>query len=147
MKAKAEKKSIPTNVAIDKKGNMTTDPEKAAYGSTLPFDNSYKGSGLAMIIEILASVWTGASFVNLNYEKDGWGNLYMALTPNLLSDGETFKKRIQELITILKTSPTKDDKAIRIPGENTFRILEENRKKGEIEVNESIIKTIKEYFK
>jgi len=146
MKAKSEKKPIPPNVAIDKEGNITTDPEKAAVGATLPFDNSYKGSGLAMIVEILASVWPGASFANLNYEKDGWGNLYVAFSSDLLSNTEVFKERMEKLILTLKNSKTKDNQTVRIPGEHTFKLIDENLKKGEIEVDENIIKAIKTYL-
>lgn len=146
MKAKAEGHTIPPNVAIDKEGITTTDPIEAAAGAILAFDNSYKGSGLAMVIEILASVLTGASFLNLDYENNGWGNLYMAFSPNLLNNIEDFKNRMKKLIETLKTSPTRDGKNIRIPGEKTFKLREENLKRGEIEVDKNIINTIKGYL-
>jgi L-2-hydroxycarboxylate dehydrogenase (NAD+) len=52
-KYKAEGKELPPNVAIDKEGNLTRDASQAIDGATLAFDNSYKGSGLAMMVEIL----------------------------------------------------------------------------------------------
>ncbi|MGH7204006.1 MAG: Ldh family oxidoreductase [Candidatus Levyibacteriota bacterium] len=142
MKHKAESKNLPKNVAIDKEGNPTIDPEKASEGATLAFDNSYKGSGLAMMVEILSAVWTGASFATTNKE-DGWGNIYMALSPDLLSNVESLKERSKELVTVLKNVETRDGRPIRIPGENTQQIRAENLKKGEIEVDDILLQKIK----
>lgn len=141
-KHKSQGKQLPDNVALDKEGNVTTDPEKALEGATLAFDNSYKGSGLAMMVEILAALWTGASYAE-NNKEDGWGNLYLALSPELLSDTETLKQKSRGLIETIKNVETRDRKQTRIPGENTLRIRDENLRKGEIEVDEDLLKKIK----
>lgn len=143
MKHKAEGKELPANVAIDAEGNLTTDPIKAAEGATLPFDSSYKGSGLAMIIELLGSLWTGASFEGLHSEK-GWGNLFMVFPPELLSDERSLKRNAEEFINTLRNAPTIDGKQVRIPGENTLQTRNTNLQKGEIEVNGEIIAKIKQ---
>lgn len=142
VKLKNEGKTLPQNVALDAEGNMTQYPAKALEGATLPFDNSYKGSGLAMMIEILAAVWTGASFSDMSNE-DGWGNLYIALSPNLLSDVDTLKRKTQQMIQIIKDTPTRTGKKIRLPGEHTLKIRDKHLKKGEIEVDASLIEKIK----
>ena len=141
-KLKAEGKELPPDVAIDTEGNITRDAAKAIEGATLAFDNSYKGSGLAMMVEILAAVWTGAAFAGVNKE-DGWGNVYMAFSPDLLSDVDTFKEKTKQLVSVIKQAPTRDNKTIRLPGENTIQTRDENLAKGEIEVNETIYKQIK----
>lgn len=145
-KMKAEGKSLPPNVAIDDEGNVTTDPAKAIDGATLPFEDSYKGSALAMMVEILGSLWPGAGFAGTNIE-DGWGNLYMAFSPNLLADSEQFKQKINMLRETIRHMETSNGKEVRIPGENTQKIYEESIKRGAIEVNENTIKRIKELIK
>ena len=68
--AKISGKKLPENTAIDMEGNPTVDPYKAEVGAIVPFDNSYKGSGLGMMVEVLGGLWPGASYLGKN-EKDG----------------------------------------------------------------------------
>jgi len=51
---------LPDGVAIDRYGQMTRDPIQALAGSQLPF-GTYKGSAIALMIELLASM-CGAPF-------------------------------------------------------------------------------------
>ncbi len=142
-KLKSEGKKLPQDVAIDKEGAITTDPSKAMEGALLSFHNSYKSSGLAMMVELLAGAWTGASYGNSEL-KNGWGNLYMAFSPNLLSSTEEFKQKSKQLIKTLQTIETRDSKAVRIPGEHTRTVRNENIAKGEIEVHDAVLKRIQE---
>ncbi|MCK5320412.1 Ldh family oxidoreductase [Candidatus Parcubacteria bacterium] len=137
---------IPQNVAIDNKGNITTDPQEASKGAMLTFDRSYKGSGLAMMIEIFAGLWTGAGFVGHN-ENNGWGNIFMAFSPDLLMETGEFKENIKLLIKTIKNSKTKDGKKVRIAGENTIRNRNKNLKKGEIIVSREIIRQVQSFIK
>ena len=69
--AKEGKTSIPSDWAVDPEGNPTTDPKKALEGAMLPFGGA-KGYGLALIIDILVAVLSGAmtsTHVN-NFWKD-----------------------------------------------------------------------------
>ena len=145
LKAKALGQKLPENVAADKEGNVTTNPNKAIEGATLSFDNSYKGSGLAMMVEILAGLWPGADFVGKN-EKGGWGNLFMAFSPDLLIDANEFKEKANLLVETVRNSKTKDGSKVRIPGEKTINTRNQNLKRGEIEVDEKLIEQIKEFI-
>ena len=51
---------IPKNVALDKKGKPTDNPKKAIEGVQLPIA-TFKGSGLAWMVDIISGVLTGAS--------------------------------------------------------------------------------------
>lgn len=142
LQAKAAGRKLPENVAIDKEGNVTTDPEKAVEGATLAFDRSYKGSGLAMMVEILAGIWPGADYVGKN-ESGGWGNLFMAFSPDLLIDIEEFKEKAHQLAETVRNSRTKDGSKVRIPGEKTTGTRDESLRKGEIEVDGKLIGQVK----
>jgi LDH2 family malate/lactate/ureidoglycolate dehydrogenase len=143
MKYSAEGVQLPPDIALDKDGNRTTDPTKALKGATLPFDASYKGSGLAMMVEILASLWSGGSYEGLHYDADGWGNLFMVFSPDLMSDTETMKMKVKEFIETLRNAPTRDGKPVRIPGEHTLAVRDMNVRAGEIEVSDVILGKIK----
>ena len=136
---------LPENVAVDKEGNMTTDPVEAIEGATLAFDNSYKGCGLAMMVEILSGIWPGADYAGLNI-SGGWGNLFMAFSPDLLISVDEFKKKAQQLIGTVRNSKTKDGGKVRIPGENTIRKRDECLKTGVVEVDEKLLKQVREFI-
>lgn len=141
-KLKSEGKKLPPDVAIDKKGTITTDPSKAMDGALLSFHNSYKGSGLAMMVELLAGMWPGASYGGIN-QKDGWGNLYMAFSPDLLGDLETFKQKTHQLVETLKHIETRDGREVRIPGEHTTDVRNQTLMSGVVEINEEVLHEIK----
>lgn len=144
-KAKIENKPLPEGVAIDKDGNDTTDAAKVLEGALLPFANSYKGSGLGMMVELLGSVWVGGGFAGLHGEK-GSGNLFMAFSPDLLSDVESFKERVRELIETLKNAETRDGSPVRIPGENTIAKRDKSLASGEVEISDATFEKIKERY-
>lgn len=137
---------LSENVSVDKEGNMTTDPVKAIEGATLAFDNSYKGCGLAMMVEILSGLWPGADYSGLNI-SGGWGNLFMAFSPDLLINIDEFKNKTEQLIKTIRNSKTKDGSKIRIPGENTIKKRDDCLKSGYIEVDEILLNKIKEAMK
>ncbi len=145
MNAKINNKNLPENVAIDKDGNPTTDPAEVIDGAILPVGNSYKGSGLAMMVELLGSVWVGGGFAGLHMEN-GSGNLYLAMSPDLLSDVESFKKRVQELVETLKSAETRDGSPVRIPGENTFAKRDKSLESGEIDITDATFQKIQENY-
>lgn len=133
---------LPKNVVVDSAGNPTTDPKKAMDGATLSFDNSYKGAGLAMMIEILAGILPGADFAGQN-PKGGWGNLFIVFSPTLLGDIELFKQNVYKLIEKVRNSKTKTGTKVRISGENTLDTRDENLKKGEIEIGDKLYEELK----
>ncbi len=60
-RAKRNNEKIPEGWALDSEGKPTTDPEEALNGSVLPIAGP-KGSGLAMIVDILAGILSGSSY-------------------------------------------------------------------------------------
>lgn len=137
--------SIPSGKAIDAAGTPTTDPMRALQGALLPFDNSHKGSGLSMAVEILAAVWTGASAAGIDEDR-GWGNLFLSLQPNLLMDIHVFQSRLNLVIERLRNSPTRDGNHLRLPGENTLKAVEKAESSGYVDIDETTLKKIEEQF-
>ena len=142
LKAATLGQRLPEHVVVDREGNPTTDPKKAMDGATLPFDNSYKGAGLAMIVEILAGILPGADFAGQN-PQGGWGNLFIAFYPTLLGDVEQFKQNVYKLVERVKNSKTKTGSKVRIVGENTLQMRDTNLKKGEIDIEDKLYEELK----
>jgi len=140
VQAKALNQSIPGDVAIDADGKPTTDPAAAMKGSILPFDRSYKGSGLAMVVELLAGVASGASYV---FDEGDWGSTFMAFSPSLLMDLPDFKRRSSDLIAKVKSKKTGSGQAARVPGYDLeFEILERTES-GEIDIATEIFEQLR----
>lgn len=142
VRAKALGKPIPEGVAIDNEGNITTDPAKAMDGAILPFDKGYKSSGLSMAVEVLTGPLVEAMYPGV--EEGGWGNLFIAIDPELLTTREKFKEGSTLLIqTIKKSRKAKGHDIIHIPGWKGIDRMEKIQQAGEIEIEETLIKQLK----
>src|SRR3989344_4481550 len=137
---------LPENVAIDRQGKMTTDPSEALEGAFLTFDNSYKGYGLAMMVEILAGVFPGAQYLDLK-DGDGWGNLFIVIDPGLLTSTGKFKEKVEKLVGRVRNSKSVSGEKIRIPGENKIGIRNRTMKSGFVDVDEKTIQDIESIIK
>ncbi len=135
VRAKMLGQEIPEGIALDKEGNPTTDPAQAMEGSIFPFDKSYKSSGMALMVELLAGPLTGASFI---FNDGDWGTFFLAIDPEILVGLAQFKKNASLLISKLKSARTKDSKEAHIPGYDSYKKREQILQSNQIEVDEQI---------
>lgn len=140
--------SIPKGWAVDQKGSETTEPEDALEGAVLPMAGA-KGYALALLVDILSGVLSGAGFgsrVGSMYEdftrSANVGHFVMALNIEAFLDTNEFFERIDALRENLKSLNTRPDAdEILLPGERRFRTQEERRKKG-IPLDDEIIEQL-----
>lgn len=134
-------KMLPEGVSVDKEGNPTTDPKKAAEGSQLPFEGR-KGSGLAMIVEILAGPLVGSKGGNA-VAGGQWGSFFILLNPELFRAVDGFKEDVQKMIDELKHSKKQEDvEEIFYPGEKSGMQMLKNLKNGTIDVPDELVKSL-----
>lgn len=127
-KALQEGREIPAGWALGPDGRPTTDPAQALEGVMLPF-GGIKGSGLSLIVDLLAGVATGAEFggrvlsVMTNREREsGNGHFMLAFKCSAFLDEARFLKNMAEEIARLRALPRADGvEAIRYPGERAAR--------------------------
>jgi len=114
--------TLPAGAALDRAGHPTDDPEAAAQGCLLPAAGA-KGFGLALMVEILAGVLTGAG---VQREAGSiWsdhlidrGHVFIAIDLERFLPREAFLERMGELLTSIKNvRPVEGGEAIRYPGE------------------------------
>lgn len=142
VQAKTAGKKIPSNVAIDSKGMTTDDPEQAMSGAILPFDRSYKGSGLGMIVEALTGPLVGATFVGIG--RGDWGNLIYIIDPELLVDLKQFKLNMTKMVSNIKGAVKAEGvKEIYVPGEKGDMIALKHIETGEIDVEDNLLSELK----
>lgn len=109
--AASKGEAIPLGWAIDRDGNPTTDADAALDGAVLPLGGP-KGSGLAMAIDILCGVLTGAGYgPSVNNMYDNWkepqnvGHMFIVLDIARWMPLDSFKHRLDDYIALLKQEP------------------------------------------
>lgn len=121
----AEKKEkIPQGWALDLEGKPTTDPLEGLKGFVLPI-GLYKGYGLAVAMDILSGVLTGAGFstgikslIQQWKEPQHMGHFFIVIDPKRFMSWEIFSDRMKQICEWLRGAPRMDtEKPILIPGE------------------------------
>lgn len=133
--AAAEGKSIPEGWAIDAEGHPTTDPHAALAGAVLPLAGP-KGSGIAMMVDLLCGVLTGAASGNEIGDLYGeWdrpqnvGHAFLAIRPG--PDLRAFAAQIEAFAAEIGELPPADGhERVLLPGEIEERALERARHSG-----------------
>lgn len=110
---------------IDAEGLPTTDPSGFPYESYLLPMAAHKGYGFAIMVEILASVLTGAGLLsqvvswNLDLEaKNNVGHAFIAVDIAQMLPMDEFEARLEQMVTELESAPlAKNAQKIFVPGE------------------------------
>jgi LDH2 family malate/lactate/ureidoglycolate dehydrogenase len=134
-------------MAINNEGNPTIDPVAAMDGALLPFDRSYKGAGLSMVIEMLAGPLVNSAWIDNKTFTEEWGSLFIAIDPDLLVDVDVFKTNASELIAKVRQSRKGAGVTeIRLPGDSAKTKRKGAMASGFVDVEESILKEL-EYIR
>ncbi len=142
IEAKTAGKSIPEGLAYDKDGNPTTDPAAAMDGAIKSF-GAYKGSGLGFMVTAFTGPLLGAGFAGIGDRTD-WGNLVMAIDPELLTDRNEFKKnvtRLSERVKQTKTLPGVTE--VMLPSERGNKLTKERITSGQLDIEENLYNELK----
>ena len=139
--AKREGHKVPLGTGLTKDGKDTTDPAEIADGGVLLPFGGYKGSGIAMMVELLAGALVGDNFSYETAEKDNndggppsGGEFILAISPEKLSnsDWDTHSSKFFEKMKSMGD--------VRLPGERRHK----NRlDKGPRHINEDLVNKIK----
>ncbi|WP_298837047.1 3-dehydro-L-gulonate 2-dehydrogenase [Clostridium sp.] len=144
---KLNKEQLPVVGGYDSMGNITKDPgEIEKTGRVLPI-GYWKGSGLSILLDLIATILSGG---NSSYEVgkiDGvaeykLSQIFIAIDPSKATDSEFIKVAVNEVIKDIKDSQRVDEnRGIFYPGERTLNTRNKNLEEG-IPVDENIWKTI-----
>ena len=137
-------RDIPADFAYNAQGQPTTSPKEAVAGAIRSFDRSYKGSGLALICEILAGPLVGAAFCGLGDSKGNWGHLIFGINPELLMDRGELTKHVSEMVRKVKsTKKLPGVEEIFVPGEKEARLVRQRKESGMIEVEDNLLSELR----
>lgn len=141
IEAKTAGRTLPKDIAYDKDGNLTSDPEKVLDdGALRPFDKGYKGSGLSMMVQILTGPLVGASFTGIGDVANNWsGHLVIVFDPELLGGLEVLQTGVSQMIEKVKsTKKLPGVEEILVPSERGDALTEAVLSSGEIEIEDNL---------
>lgn len=117
---------LPPDIAMTPDGTFTTDPFAAtALAPVGGADFGYKGAGLASMVDILCSAFTGMGhgftippLAGEHYnEPIPIGHFFLVLNPVLFQALGAFDARIAAFLNDLRAQPAKPDKTVMAPGD------------------------------
>ncbi len=138
---------VPPDWALDIDGNVTTDSTKGFNGILLPL--SYKGYGMAVVIDMLSGVLMGSGFGKVVDTPTSFpivGSNFMAINTECFCDVDEFASNVDALIDEIKdVKLAPDAERVYMPGEIEFDIEAENIKNGGVPLQEFQLKELAEY--
>ena len=129
--------SIPSTWATDQHGLPTTDPKAALDGFLLPI-GGHKGYGLALIVDLLAGMLSGAAYLThvKSWSDDpeqpqNLGHFFILIDTAVLGDSAWLAARMTDYAAILHGSAPADPAApVIVPGEIELKQLERQMSEG-----------------
>ncbi|MGI0148608.1 MAG: Ldh family oxidoreductase [Thermoplasmata archaeon] len=152
-------KPIPHGWAVDETGRSSTDPKRVLNalanrlgGGLLPLGGEgeelggHKGYGLALMVDVLSGVLSGAATgleVYADEKRPNVGHFFMALDPAAFRPLDEFRRDMDRLARELKDSPkAQGQDRIYVHGEKSFARMEKHRKEG-IPLDPKVVENLK----
>jgi L-2-hydroxycarboxylate dehydrogenase (NAD+) len=143
--AQAEGRSIPDDVAYDNQGHSTTNPTDALKGALRVFDRGYKGSHIALMVELLAGSLTGAAAEDKGTAQN-WGSLVICIDPAVLGpeNPAAFQQRAMEMCTRVKNAKRLPGEKgeLYLPGERGDAVCAENLRLDSVPILDSVYRDL-----
>jgi LDH2 family malate/lactate/ureidoglycolate dehydrogenase len=144
--AAREGRRLPPDLIANAQGEPTTDPQDFLNGGLLLPFGGHKGFGMALLVEVLAGVLTGASFgaeASVTHAREG--HFFLALDPALFLPAAQFTQRMDELIRQVKSGErVAGTDELFIPGERGQRRAAELRRSGQVPLDTQGWRTLNE---
>jgi uncharacterized oxidoreductase len=144
--AQARGEKIPEGWIVDKDGKHTTDPARfRPGGALLPLGGTegYKGSGLAVIVEILCGLLTGLGFGVEPTGRHNDGCFLAVFKVDAFRPLAEFKREVAEFARYLKDTPLSEGSTgVFYPGEVEY-LREQERRKNGIEIEDATWTTLR----
>lgn len=149
--AAARGQKIPSDWIVDRNGLPTDDPTRFPGEGALTPMAGHKGYGLALMVEVLSAVVTGAAMTRqvVSWMSDdpalptGHGAAFFALDLSMITSLAEFEKRIEDLIAELAAAPrAAGAERIYLPGEMEWDRRERALRDG-IELPEDVLESLR----
>ena len=129
-----QKRQMTPNAFLDETGAFTQNPEKVVAG--IPFGGA-KGYTLCFALEVMTGALIGARMGKKSRDEYDLGYLFLAFSPEMFTDLETFKREIDELAdSVRNCEPIQPGGQVFVPGEifGNQKISDRNCEELELEI-------------
>lgn len=140
LRAQAEGTQLPAEWGFqDRDGNPTTDPNLAMAG-IIPAIGAYKGTGLAMITNLMAGVLSGSAHTG-NVAVGKRGQFFLFMDPDVVHpDGaDAYYDAVEDLVSQVRAVDVLPGQAVFLPGEPEEQQRQKRLAAGKIRYPASVI--------
>lgn len=143
---------IPNTWLVDEEGLPTTDVQKFPKNASLQPMAAHKGYGLAVLVELLSAVMTGAGMLsqitswNLDMPSaNNAGHAFIAIDVSQMMPAEQYNGRINQMIQEIKNGPkAKGAEHIFMPGEMEWSKREKALQSGELQLTDAMAASLQQ---
>ena len=128
--------TIPAGWAVDSQGVPTTDTDAAIRGMPMPL-GGYKGSGLAMMVELLCGVLSGGAMsvevggIRVEGKPTRTSQTFVAIDAGRFMPAGEFHRRVEWLVNTVKSAaPATGYDEVMVAGDPEWRAEAERRQSG-----------------
>lgn len=130
------------DAGFDDEGNLTKDPATVEKNRRLLPMGYWKGSGLSIVLDMIATLLSnGLSVAEVTEEKDDEycvSQVFIAIEVDRLIDGKTKEEKLNRIMDYVKTAePADPNIAVRLPGHEFHALKADNQARG-IPVDDSV---------
>lgn len=137
VEAKLNNKPLPNGVAYNSRGQVTQAASEVLDGGSVSTFAEHKGSGLALLVQLLGGPLVGASFIDSD-SGEGAGTFVLAIDPGLLVDKDEYLTQATNLISQVKSAKPLPGMKVMLPGERGDTIRANAEGSGSIEIADAV---------
>lgn len=138
LRAMAEGTPIPLDWGFrDRDGSPTTDPAMA-LGGVIPAIGDYKGTGLAMMMNVLAGVLPGG-FHSGEVAPGRRGQLFLVVSPELFQERAAFDERVEAMVAEVEAAEVLPGADVMLPGAPEQHRADAARMRGTVRYPPSVV--------
>jgi 3-dehydro-L-gulonate 2-dehydrogenase len=133
---------LPVDGGFNAEGELTRDPGAIEQSQRLLPVGYWKGSGLAMMLDLVAAMTSLGNathqIANDSLRETGLSQMFLAIDARAIGNAAQIEQIANEVVDSLHRSrPAEEGRSVRYPGENTLRLREENHRLG-LPVDEAV---------
>jgi len=124
---------LPVAGGFSTEGKLTTDPGEIQKSQRILPIGYWKGAGLSLLLDILATILSGGDSVadiSKKSAESGLSQVFIAIDLSKLGNFKTISVALQQIIDDYHTSVPDGSSKVLYPGERVLAVREENSSKG-----------------
>lgn len=145
LNANKSKSVLKENCAVDKDGNVTTDPSKAIIAddtfNLLPIGGTYKGYSVNYLVEIMTGALISSKLSNAmdpSYINEEHGGFIIAIDISKFSELSKFKSEVSTFNNVIREQEGKDKSKVNVPGDRSFEKSSNQINSGIVDIDEEV---------